>query len=633
MRFIKHEALYHVQKKWKDNAGHLSWFQLSALTEAQQAGLALDKGLDLLKGPNRARLQLAETIIERDSLAWVCCDKEELLITDARNEPWYRGTKTYPRGKVWELTDVQQQAVLCTQGTWIHQQLSAMESSEFIAVAQKGHEYIATLARYGLQYSIQDHAIHMDWEGSRYRLQNASAGRWGEGIRHLTFVAGTHAICVLPVQPFIQTHERSQQSAYYRLEQDTGANIPRHVMRKRMRGEDKPLLWQYTGTEQYVVLKMNEKGEPNPQNSAEALYLCYVYLGSNQPDKAWAILDDCDKRLGGLSGTYDEMRYLSWIITALPYPLDDNDADAVILNPPYVACKLKALALLAAFSRQDKRIVFPEPTQDERTVNGQYERHMMDGVKGFYDNVNHDIYALYSQMQAMRREMPVAFTLSDVACKQLLQFYHDHIPAQENEPKAVGAMGYEWVRLHLLTLRQEHAHLEAKALTGTASSYDQQRQHEIEHFIKHHEGIAKVRSDLEYVSVDLSLPFGVNINDSMLSQTSKKCVSQWGAFKDLTATSAQQVAAMKALSLKMTDDEFIAYFNSYLFISNSLQNEHRKQLLNFCSATLMAHRHVPLGKQSSNIPLLCNVLYRVLSAERELPADALGYWSRYKELI
>ena len=624
LRFIKEGSTYHIQKKWADNAGEQAWFQLAALTNVQGQAFHLD-GTDTLTAPDQQPLELAETITEKDSLAWVHCDKNELLITDAKHKPWYRGIIVSSTDD-WQLTDVQKQAILCTQDTWIHQRLESFEATKFITVAQKGNDYVATLARYGLQFKIDAHSksIQMDWEGGQYDLQDVQTASLGECIAHLMFKHDKYAICVLPVLPLINTKQRDKKSAYNRFESDTQAKIPRQIIEKKI-GNKMPKLWQYTNTEQCLVLKINSKGEPVPKNAAEALYLCYVYLGNNQPEKAWAVLDDCDKRLGGLEGTYDELRYLSWIIKALPHVFDDEDEEAQISNPPFVACKLKALALLTTISKQDKKVVFPEP-QDKSGVNATYERETIKKVNEFYTNLNTDIYNLFTRMQAMRREMPVKFTLTDMACKQLLEYYHENISGN-----ALGALGYEWVRLNFMTLRQEYTHLIAKERAGLKlSAFDAKRKQDIDDFIKNHNDVAKRESCLEYRTINLNLDNEVfrqvGISNQSLETIEKKSIF-------LNLNTLQTDKPMRDLSMNITDDLFIRHFNAYLSIAIATAHPCREALLTFCEGTLIASRHVSPAEQFSNVPLLCNILYRVLRSGKELPYTVVGYDGGFEALL
>jgi hypothetical protein len=228
-------------------------------------------------------------------------------------------------------------------------------------------------------------------------------------------------------------------------------------------------------------------------------------------------------------------------------------------------------------------------------------------------------------MQKMRQSMPVAFTLSDVACKHLLDFYYDKVPTQGNKSKALGAMGYEWLRLNLLTLHHEYTYLLEKAKHEQLSTYEIQRQEDIKNFINQHEGIAKVSSQLQSVPVYFPLPDGAAINISMISQTLRNGI--YNNFDDAGLYRDNQLEAMQALRPNMSDNDFIKHFNDYWMISKTKDNLYRKQLLDFCKATLLANRHVHLSLNSSNLYLLSNVLYRVLCSEEELPPHVNGYKS------
>ena len=104
--------------------------------------------------------------------------------------------------------------------------------------------------------------------------------------------------------------------------------------------------------EKYITYKIIN-GKPSPDTPADALYLCYLYLSSKQPEKAWAVLSD----LNGLACTYSELVFLEWIINKLPIKANE---DSFIKNPSYLACQLKALALLTDNLAEDKKPPFPD---------------------------------------------------------------------------------------------------------------------------------------------------------------------------------------------------------------------------------------------------------------------------------
>lgn len=628
LRFIKEIDHYNIEKLWDNGDGCPAWYQLMPLSRVQQHFLQLPTSSMVNESP------FADVIKERNTLAWVRLDKQELLLTDAQNGPAFRG-QIFGSGSL-ELRRVDENAVLLQKNTWIHQLCQTIEDPKFITVTEKDDEYTANLARYHLRFSIpkSDKQLYFTSDGHRYQYQEGNPPL-GEGTASMLFSDGKRALCLLPIQRFINTDTREADGEYYQLRQDTQAAIPHKIVEKLIGKENPQFLqcfWQYSDTERYIVLSM-KAGKPIPETPAEALYLCYVYLGSNQPEKAWEVLDDCDKRLGGLTGQYDELKYLSWICNNLNLPraLKEGDEEAIISNPPFVACKLKALSLLAAFTERGKSlnsIEFPAVASNPHTVNDLYTEHSINETKKFYQKVNESIYSLYTRMQAMRREMPAGFTLTDSECKQLLNLYHDQLPAAEGKPKAVGALGYEWVRLHLKTLRQELTTLSAKAAMRSLTPYEQRRQQEISDFVQSHQGVSKVRSDLEYRPIDLSLPPNASINTGVLNIKINEIIASYKDPLANLATSPDRIPALlQELTPSIIDDSFLEKFPDYLYIATRGSQAERVQLEYFCKATLIAHRHVPLDKQTTNIPLLCNVLYRIICSNKPLPTGP-NSWNR-----
>lgn len=86
MRFIKDEQGYHVQKCWDNGSSQNAWYQLIPLSRTQ------GKILGLPDGSYQFALvePLRDILKEASILAWIREDKQELLLTDSDNQPWYR---------------------------------------------------------------------------------------------------------------------------------------------------------------------------------------------------------------------------------------------------------------------------------------------------------------------------------------------------------------------------------------------------------------------------------------------------------------------------------------------------------------------------------------------------------------
>ncbi|MDP3560296.1 MAG: DUF3638 domain-containing protein, partial [Legionellaceae bacterium] len=560
---------------------------------------------------------------ERDTLLWRGVNTD--LLSQPNGTILARGDR-----KSGELTEQKSHKILLEHHqTWIQEKLRVFEDPSLFTFWGDKSEYSIQLARYGLTFTASPASteIQWSWEGQAYQLVEPSPAL-GEDIAHLMFKHQDEEVAVLSVQKFITSGERAENSEYYRLQQDKSAKIPVKVMQELLKTKE-PQCWQYSNTERFMVYKMH-KGQPVPATSAEALYLCYLYLGANQPEKAWAVLEDCDTRLGGLAGTYEELQYLQWMMQALPHVLEDNDADAEISSPPYVACKLKALSLLTQFSSMGKEIAFPDAVSAPETVNGQYERHIIAESKKFYANINGYIYEYFLKLQAMRRDLSADYVFntinhekSRVEIESLLDYYHENLPKVEGERVAVGALGYEWVQLHLNTLKKEWEKLSAKNKVQPLTDYEQRRLQEIEAFLDTHEGVSKLCSKLVYREVSLDLPGNIAINRAGLSEESKILLAQPSWYQKApifseTSTFEQQQSAIDLLDINISDELLIQNFNAYFLMATTAASAEnaleplQKELMDFCEATLLAHRHVALEKQATNIPLLCNILYRLL---------------------
>ena len=589
LRIIKYVAYtgavptYRVQKKWPSPTGAPEWYEFIPSSVDQANDWQVNQ---------TATVALPKMLSDRDQLTWKLLTNNTYVLSDGNNIP------SHDINAEGIITTRHTRRSLCQDDTWIHQRLQSFEDPNFVNVWQtQAGTHTVRLERYDLEWHIPhgEHTLHWSFEDNNYKLI-AGGPTVGENISQVNVQQGDTVLCLLPVQRFISTDKRDGTNNYFELRQDTCARIPKSTQASNA-------CWKHAHTERYLVLKIDPKTElPIPSTPEEALYLCYLYLGSHQPEKAWAVLGECDKRLGGLKGSYEELQYLQWIVKALPYPLPNDKA--TLSNPPYIACQLKALALL---THHNKKITIPKPSTAANTANGQYERNTLQEVSDFYNTIDSTIYTLFRSLQGMRRELPAEYELSDAERKSLLAHYH-----QSHD--AMGALGYEWVQLHITALRQEEAVFNAKeAARLELTPYERQRQVDITTFLEKHEGVAKRYSQLEHRPIDLVIPTDLSVEKTHLSAETQTLLNMENFEKKIIkgpSTDESQTKAVSDLSLSMSDDAFIAHFKDYLTIIQNSQHRLHATVLHFCKATLIATRHVPLKKQTTLIPLLCNVLYR-----------------------
>jgi hypothetical protein len=593
LRFIRHKTGYRVQKKWKGSKEQEQWYELVTTSNEQNMFWQVENA-------TASKISLSKILTERESLLWKSIDDASFLISGLDNTIEYEGDNNGNR-QTNNIKNVRNGRVLNDIDAATKKKLQEFEDLNFVDVWAKheSQEQLIELKRYGIQFIKNEQNLSFTWDNMAYHLQEGKH-HLGHGVAQLSFINNQQQeICVVPAQRFLNTGERSSTHEYYQLQHDIKGKIQEHICTENLHLQQRQS-WQYTNSEQFIVFKM-QHGKPEPKTTTEALYLCYLYLATNQPKKAFDVLEDCEKRLGGMSGTYEEMKYLSWIISGLPYKITDQDANATISTPAYVSCKLKALGIYTQFCKLDKEIPFPKPDESPQSVNALIKNDEIETVLAFKNTVTDDIYKLYTRLQSMRRELSAYFNLSQTESRSLLDFYH-----KNSGSKALGALGYEWVQLNLSLVYQEWAQLKVKQ---NKTAFEHRRIAEINEFIKKHQGVAKKTSEIRYVPLSLSL------DGAYLKQTGSAAALVDELIKNASKTPAptieKQEQAMKKLKLGITDDDFLNDMVTYIYIAKTDNSALKKQLLDFCKATLIANRHVPLIRQQDNLTLFANILYRI----------------------
>lgn len=592
---------YVIQKMFSDLAGEERYFERMAQTEHHQKLYKLDTF--------QCELSLSELLKQREVCLWKAVDKQEVVFT-RMNEVYLRGAF---KNHAYQLFK-EDQAKLLPHLSFSESTVSEFEDKKFIAcyLNTEKQQCLIELERYNLFLTgdMLTQNIGFNWQGDGYLLDKER--HFAEGVPSLSFVKEGKELCLLPVQRYISTMFRRKQDEYYQLRLDTSNIVAADIMKK-----DTNLFWQHSLSQKYFVYTQKE-GKPIPTTPAEALYLVYLYLGSNQPEKAWEALDYCDSRLGGLEGTFDELRFMQWLFKALPYKKEE-ELNANIQNPQFEACKLKALSLVTRLKQEGKNFKYPPTSQNLNTINERYQQVEINAVRSFEQSLNEILYITYSNYQLMHRDNDHSFLLNEDERKSLLEFYHDSLPVLDSKkPKALGALGAEWVSLKLNELLKESASL---AVKPNLSLYEKQRLEEIKDYIEKHQGVAKKSSELVELALDTSIPPNARFNLQLLKAGRMYMRISEGKNHFYKSYSASFHPPLDLLLPGLSEETFLQNFSEYLHlaITPRANKEHRQQLKNFCYSTLVSARHIPLDNAESNLPLLCNILYRFLNEQRIEP--------------
>ncbi|MDR3442693.1 MAG: DUF3638 domain-containing protein [Legionella sp.] len=624
--YYKNQVLL-VQRGWVIGGEH-KWFELQALTRNH---LALQPNTNM----QPITADLPAFLTDNAMNFWTNVLESDCGILTYNNVPAYY----LDNGTIWSLdvagnlTDYR----LAPLEANLSAQLNIFESNRFLLSRRNANDGLVELIRYELKFQYNHNTQKLT------HLQTGEAVVNAPSPIHPT-VAGlvlkdkNHARYLVPVARFYAASHAALVSDFYPVLHDTNGIIAQDCLNEHWKRKPplKVPLWSYTYSEHYVSFQLND-GVAIADTSADALYLAYIYLATNQTKKAWQTLDECMRRLGGLKGDVNELRFISWICKDVPFLLPSlknkyEEQSPLRRTPPYIACQLKAMSILADYLAQDHLFDLQEPDISAGTANSHYALLCYQDIKQFLNSFAQTIYLSFNRLQTMTRHLEHGYCLSKAERKCLLDFYYR---AQPKGFAPLGALGYQWMCLSLEALQEEQAALLAHQASGQVlSKADNKRVKHIERQLKNLEPVKAISTQLKRVAIDLKIPRDFKVNHAFLKQASIDLLE----FVDdklmsFSANTAMLQRAVDMLSSKMSDDDFISNFLAYIQIASSGDVKLAKSLVDFCSQTLLAKRHVALIKQDSNIPFLCMLLYRIAHNKEVFKTGKIGTFATLVSLV
>ncbi|MFT4058761.1 MAG: DUF3638 domain-containing protein [Legionella sp.] len=518
---------------------------------------------------------------------------------------------------------------------FIFSSIKCFECGQFIVTQSDEIRYFINLPRYNLQFEI------IEANNNQFDLIFGQTGEFiikGGSPIHST-VAGvvlgktkSQMRNLIPITRFYATTVDAEQSDFFPVIHDIDGIIANQSVSEEWKSRP-PLtipMWNYEKSEQFVSFRL-ENNEPMADTVADALYLAYIYLATNQPAKTWHVLEHCDKYWGGLTGDSNELKFIAWICNDVPHILPSsgiNKEDAIRKVPPYVACQLKAMGLLSDYLLQDRQFSLIEPKQDG-TVNSIYAAIQYHQLQSFLTNLPETIYQSFCKLQNMRRHLEHIYKLSNRERKQLLNYYY-----RSQDRVAWGALGYEWFTLNLETTLQERETLAARIELNNGAPSDKKRLKRIDEYIKKLHPVMAKTSILELVEIDLTLPTQIEINEFKIGSKAWAAFDNWrNKLPGLKLPDENALTlALEQLSCSLSESEFFIHFPALMQIAYSENETQKIALRNFCSKTLLANRHINLQKQTSYIPFLTNILYRVIENDNKFKSF-IGKEINFKLLV
>nr|MBA3537501.1 DUF3638 domain-containing protein [Tatlockia sp.] len=591
IRLFCNDKHLRVQKKWK--LGELRNYELQALSKDHQAYHASN---DISVVDTDLPAILTDSTM--DYWQDVNCSEKGLLVKNNKPVYYVEAAQLYPinEGKI----SKEPLTPLDTKKRFI---LNRFESNNFILA----HNGKIKLPRYNLVFEIKNDSNLILQETGEFVIENPPSIH--PAMAGLSLKRDHYLRYLMPVARFYAKKEDRITGNYYPVVHDTTGTIAKSILQKEWQ-KHPPLqtpLWDYQQSERCISFRIQD-GELVADNLADALYLAYTHLATHQPEKAWKVLDDCNKRLGGLTGNPAELQFTAWICNDLPHSLSDK-IKVFKKTSPYLSCQLKALSLLCDYLLQDRTFELKKP-QSEQNANSHYALLQHNSLKQFINDLPTTIYQNFKRVQTMSRHLEHNEHLSELERKRLLSYYH-----KSQSGPARGALGYEWMRLSILDIQKERGALLARIAAGMPSAADKNRLAMIDKHLDKIKPVVSQSTIVEKVAINLSLPSNSKLKTSHLSLEAKMLYETWK--EELSWDNKQSEEdinrAIELLSSNMSEDDFITHFPVYFAVTDSSNQVHRKRLSDFCTRTLIANRHVTLDKQKTSIPLLSNILYRLLN--------------------
>lgn len=313
-------------------------------------------GIESLKLP-AAFFNQGIPFVLRDNLAWIQSDKNHpsstLIITNDKGETLYTGNKNQEN---WELID-NNNYQLCKTTKW--PQLEVIEHANYMVSRKNKNNgtYQVELPRYGLSFystEAQPNILTVKQDKAEFRLAETNNRVISPGVVSVALENVKNPdkrIAFIAVLPFFLSVS-NVSSEYF------GHQIPNPSASQDYNKNFKKKV-------DFKIFDLCESNEPLAKNSTDALYLAYLYAGSGQYDKAFAMLKRCENDFGGIRGSEEERKYLHWL-SIFPLPASKKE----ITNPPLIACQLKALTIFVKGFNNNQKIIL---ASEETLLSGQLE--------------------------------------------------------------------------------------------------------------------------------------------------------------------------------------------------------------------------------------------------------------------
>lgn len=236
--------------------------------------------------------------------------------------------------------------------------------------------------------------------------------------------------------------------------------------------------FSYSNHSAYLQILLDEKGEFKPTNNEQRLYLAYLHLGQQQPEKALSYLK-AYRQSGGLKGNKDDIELLRRIMCDIPATLNRQDLitteDRFKSSSPEIAAVRAYCANLLLEFQQLTTLppdfgAMPMPgSQEEHHI--LYPKIIAARTRHFYNNeLTNTIDAVMSGYNALRDHIPDEMKLSTNQEFRLLT----HL--KQKRGSLLGDNSFRYSELLEQNIRKEIRQLDFKAKYSETGLSPRERQ-------------------------------------------------------------------------------------------------------------------------------------------------------------
>lgn len=616
MLFVMNNHQLQIYRKWPDK-NSTQWHELVPFSKQQCQSQQLQPF-------HFYDLPFNQYIKQDNHQLWLAEDKAHAVIA-CDNDILYQGKKSAD-GFIFEDDS---NNVLTDLNSPLYQLIEDFEDKQFVSITTHHQQASILLHRYQKTLEYNKQGLQLLHHSERY-YHDPSLFQL-DGVSSLSFKHDNKAVCLIPMQPFLATEHRQAHSELVQLKQDIHFESGLQLM-KKVAGNVDIGIWDETFRETLLCYELTD-GKLVSHNAIESLYLCYLYLATNQVELAWQELDKYQAINGSARLTPEHLRCFYYLITALPLELDTQQKSHQYQTPDFICCQLKALAMLSDQLHNKPIIQTPLETTGLSKHAKAYQLKRHQQANEFLDKIHFYIYQLYQRYQTMSRELSAGFSLSDKDKYQLLQSYHQALPSYNAENKAMGAMGFEWQQLQLKKIKQQLSQLANKeALTKVDHALLSGYLHQLETINQ----VQTSSGELEYVPIHFELDELEDMPNYHLAEQTRAMINAANhplAILDFSADEKRK--AIDALTMSITDEQYHQYFAQLLSIATNHQDPHHSTLKSFCYAYLVSNKAQSQMTASSNSLILSYLLYQLSCHPQLWPAaiNGINELDSYQKLI